>query len=406
LATQSRTAAAFGLAAAVVLGAGMPVLMAPASKSSPLLLFIAACLALSAAVQRDGDLLLAKLRAHLRSPTGLVVIVFTAMVALGVPFAHAPRMSALLLAQFATVAVSGYALALAFPLAAPRRRALIFGLGAAAAAAIIYADLVAGLWLRTVTGGRATTYTYNRGLVTLTVLLWPVLALILASRKLWLMLPIAALLPLAVFAGESQTAVVALIAGVAVFPIAALTPRFTRLAGLAMTLALLAAQPWIGTIMKSLVSPSMNQRFESAHMGDRIGIWLSFEAAAQARWLFGNGFGSSLNMQNAPVATLVPPERVTLLGASHPHNGLLQVWVELGLAGAALAAVLIVMLFQAIGRMRPALQPFALTCFAVIALVTLVSHGLWQAWWWAAILAAVASFATLEQELRRGEPPL
>ncbi len=381
-------------------------MMAPATKSSPLLLAMAASLAVIAAVQREAADILHRLKTWLGSWAGLAILALLAFAAIGIPAAHAPGSSTGQLLQFLAVMAAGVALALTLPDVAPRRRAMIFGLGLAAAAAIILADLSFGLRLRAITGGREASYAYNRGLVTLTVLLWPVLALLLASRKLWLIPPIAALLPLAVWAGDSGTAVVALIAGLAVFPVAALLPRFTRHVGLAMMLALLAIQPWIGTIMQRLVSQSLHRRFESAHTEDRVDIWLSFEAAARAKWLFGNGFGSSLDLQKGPVAAMVPPERVTLLGASHPHNGFLQIWVELGLVGAALVAVLAVMLFRAIGRMRPALQPFALTCVAVIALVTLVSHGLWQAWWWAAILAAVASLLVLEQELRRGEPPL
>jgi O-antigen ligase len=154
------------------------------------------------------------------------------------------------------------------------------------------------------------------------------------------------------------------------------------------------------------LSSGFHERFKGAHSSDRIDIWRSFEAAAQAKWFLGNGFGSSLNLQKAPVAALVPPDRATLLGASHPHNAFLQVWVELGLAGAAIGTVIIALTFTAIGRLRPALQPFALTCFACAALVALVSHGAWQSWWWAVIGACVAGFAVLEQELRRGEPPL
>jgi exopolysaccharide production protein ExoQ len=198
---------------------------------------------------------------------------------------------------------------------------------------------------------------------------------------------------------------VALAVGIAVFPIAALLPRLTRWLGLAATLAAMAAQPWFGSLANAALGGAFHERFKGAHSSDRVDIWLSFEAAAQAKWLFGNGFGASLNLQNAPVAALVPPERVTLLGASHPHNAFLQVWVELGLAGAALTAILMILLFQAIGRMRPALQPFILACFAAAAFVALVSHGAWQAWWWAALAACFAGFAVLEQELRRGEPP-
>ncbi|MGL4240192.1 MAG: O-antigen ligase family protein, partial [Beijerinckiaceae bacterium] len=271
---------------------------------------------------------------------------------------------------------------------------------------IMAADLMSGLWFRNLTGGRDLPYAYNRGLVTLTLLLWPALALVIAARRAWLAVPMLALSLLAVRSGESASAVVSIAVGLLVFPIAAVLPAATRWLGLAGTLALLAVQPWFASLLQSVLTAGFYERFKGAHASDRVDIWLSFEAAARARWLTGNGFGSSWNLQQAPVAALVPPERVTLLGASHPHNAFLQVWVELGAIGAALAGVVIILAFAAIGRMRPALQPFALSCFASAAVVALVSHGAWQPWWWAAISAVIAGFAMLELELRRGEPAL
>jgi exopolysaccharide production protein ExoQ len=350
--------------------------------------------------------LLGRIGEAARRPAGLALLATFAFMAASIAWAHDPRASLQHFAQFAGAAAAGAALALLLPDLAPRRRAALFVAGIVIAAAVIAIDLISGLAFRNLTGGRALPYAYNRGLVTLTLLVWPTLALAIAARKLWLAAPIAILLPLAVFAGESASAVLALTAGLAVFPVAVLLPRLTRWLGLSATLAMLAIQPWFATILQAVLTGGFHERFKGAHSSDRVDIWLSFEAAARAKWLFGNGFGSSLNLQNGPVAALVPPERVTLLGASHPHNAFLQVWVELGLAGAALAAVVITLTFIVIGRMRPPLQPFALTCFAAAALVALVSHGAWQPWWWAAIGACVAGFAMLDHDLRRGEPPL
>jgi O-antigen ligase len=391
----------------VTLGVVLPVMLAPATKSSPLFLAIAAVLSVAAVwTEWGGGALVERFRTAALSWGGGACLALLALMAATIPLAHDPAASLHQFVQLLAVAVAGFALSLCFPDIAPRRRAVLFAAGIVLTAAIIFADLVSGLWLRGVTGGRETAYTYNRGAVTLTLLIWPAFALALSARKMWLALPILAVLPLAVFRGESGTAVLALLAGLAVFPIAFFLPRLTRWLGLAATLALLAVQPWFGSIMQVILGKSFHQRFESAHSSDRVDIWLSFEAAARAKWLFGNGFGSSLNLQNGPVAALIPPERVTLLGASHPHNAYLQLWVELGLAGAALAALLTVLIFRIIARMRPGLQPFVLTWFAVTASVALVSHGAWQAWWWAAIAASAAGFAALEHDLRRGEPPL
>jgi exopolysaccharide production protein ExoQ len=403
---RASPAAASAMAAAVALGVALPLLLVPATKSSALSLSVAAAFSVVAAIAGGAWRHIAgsAVRAAL-SPLGITALLLLAFMAASIPFAHAPGASAGQYLQFTVVIAAGAVLGIAFPAVAPRRRAFLFALGANLTAVLIYADLKTGLWLRTMTGGRVQTFTYNRGLVTLTVLIWPLLALIVASRKLWLIPPLAIALPLAVSTGDSGTAVVALAAGIAVFPVAALLPRLTLITGLGGALLLLAVQPWIGSLMKLLLGQSFHQRFSGAHSGERVDIWLSFEAAVKAKWLFGSGFASSLNMQDAPVAAFVPPERVTMLGASHPHNAFLQIWVELGLVGASIAAVLIALVFRAIAGMRPGLQPFALTCMAVVMLVALVSHGAWQAWW-AAILAAVAAFATLEAELRRSEPPL
>jgi O-antigen ligase len=70
----------------------------------------------------------------------------------------------------------------------------------------------------------------------------------------------------------------------------------------------------------------------------------------------------------------------------HPHNGVLQIWLELGLPGAVLLAAVVALLL--IGLERFSISPAALatgvavlTCFAIIAAV---SYGIWQNWWLAA----------------------
>jgi O-antigen ligase len=67
----------------------------------------------------------------------------------------------------------------------------------------------------------------------------------------------------------------------------------------------------------------------------------------------------------------------------HPHNGILQVWLELGLPGAALVAGLVALLLT--GLERYSISPAALatgvavlTCYVIVAAV---SYGIWQSWW-------------------------
>ncbi len=399
----SRNAALWAVAATLCLGVALPILMAPASKSSPLLLSIAAFFSVMA-LWRSGQMQTAVDQAigAAREPGAILAIGLLVLMAVSILWAHDPAASANQFLQFILPVLAGVLLALAFPVIAVRERMAWWIAGAAIAAAIMLIDIKTGLTLRKLTGGRATDYSYNRGLVTLVVLIWPLLALLAARGRIWWAIALVPI-PLAVLVGESQTAVLGLLAGLLVLPIAWLLPKLTRLAGLSAMLLILATAPFIGTIASKALGAGFHKTFEAGHSDDRVKIWLSFEAAAQRHWISGNGFGSTLNMQNAPVAADVPPERVLLLGASHPHNAFLQLWAELGLAGAILAALLAIRLFGAVGRLKPVLQPFALTWIAVTSAIALVSHGAWQAWWVAAIAASAAGFLAIERELRADE---
>ncbi len=83
----------------------------------------------------------------------------------------------------------------------------------------------------------------------------------------------------------------------------------------------------------------------------------------------------------------------------HPHDCSLQVWLELGLPGAALVTILWLGLLRRVvsqpGRMRQAAGAGAMTAYLTIGAV---SFGLWQPWWLAvgvlAILAGVVAART------------
>jgi exopolysaccharide production protein ExoQ len=389
-----------GLAATFVLGVVLPLAMTPASKSSPLFLGLAAVLAAAAAFRSSpADPVRATVTKALRTPVTLAAMALIALMAISCFWAHDRGASLNQLVQFVIPVTCGIVLALAFPGVAHKGRAFWWCLAAGMTALIVAIDIRTGLHLRQITGGRVADYSYNRAIVTLTLLAWPLLALVLVRRQ-WLLLALLAPVPIAVYTGESQTAVLGMLVGVLVLPLAWLLPRLTNWLGLITVLGVLAISPFFGTLAGQALGARFHKVMEAGHSDDRVQIWLSFEAAAQKKWLLGNGFGSSLNLQNAAVAKEIAPERVTLLGASHPHNAFLQLWVELGLAGAALAALLFVFLFGAIRRAEPRLQPFMLTWVAVVCAIALVSHGAWQAWWVAAIAASAAGFLAIAHELR------
>jgi O-antigen ligase len=67
----------------------------------------------------------------------------------------------------------------------------------------------------------------------------------------------------------------------------------------------------------------------------------------------------------------------------HPHNVTLQIWLELGVPGAVLLALLVARLWLALGAMKwPRLYAAAVGGSLTAAFVVgLASYGLWQEWW-------------------------
>jgi O-antigen ligase len=75
----------------------------------------------------------------------------------------------------------------------------------------------------------------------------------------------------------------------------------------------------------------------------------------------------------------------------HPHNGPLQVWLELGAVGALIAAAFWWLALSGLARPRANVAAAAATATAAVYLLFgAVNFGLWQEWWLAlGALAAV-----------------
>jgi O-antigen ligase len=87
----------------------------------------------------------------------------------------------------------------------------------------------------------------------------------------------------------------------------------------------------------------------------------------------------------------------------HPHNGPLQVWLELGAVGALMAAAVWWLALSKLTREKPDLVAAAATASAAVYLLFGgVNFGLWQEWWLAlaALAAAVAAAAKGQNVLR------
>ncbi|MDP1618647.1 O-antigen ligase [Phenylobacterium sp.] len=90
----------------------------------------------------------------------------------------------------------------------------------------------------------------------------------------------------------------------------------------------------------------------------------------------------------------------------HPHNGALQIWLELGVIGAAAATVFWVAIFHRLERPQADLGAAAGAAAAVSYLTfAAVSFGVWQEWWLALGALAVVVTAAAQRLPARAPKP-
>ena len=71
----------------------------------------------------------------------------------------------------------------------------------------------------------------------------------------------------------------------------------------------------------------------------------------------------------------------------HPHNAALQLWLELGVPGAVLFALLVALAWQALAA-APWPRLFAAAAGASLAIALIAcfaSYGIWEEWWLATL---------------------
>ncbi|HUN51893.1 MAG TPA: O-antigen ligase family protein [Candidatus Sulfotelmatobacter sp.] len=283
--------------------------------------------------------------------------------------------------------------------AARRRLGILVTAAVALGVLLLAIEEASGVWLSrmlhewqhgnmVVSGG-----VLDRGL-TVTVLLGFVAAIGLARRG-WLLPGFAAMFPalLVSFFANSHSARIAAAVGIGIFILVWFAgPWLVRGLGiLAGVFVLIMPMLPFGPLSPMLLKPLLTGvKYSALH---RLYIWEFTAHRIADHPLAGWGLNSA---RTIPGGDQVAPGGGELL-ALHPHNGALQVWLELGLPGAILFAALLWLIFAAIARLEDRFARAAAAGLAVAALgIACLSFGIWQNWWvsslgFAAALAAGVS---------------
>lgn len=381
---------AFGAQAALAVALAAPVVMIPARVVPPTLLVIVAVL-LGLATWRGGRFAatLAVLREGIGRPLVLALLALLGLSALSLVWTPAPgRGGAFLSHMIGTSALLAFCLAaIVVERPALHRLAPAFILVIASIALVL--DLATGGGVRALFGTAAEPFRLNRAAVAIVLLLPLATALLVRGARRWAIVPVWALGVWAAFASDSETAKLALPLTAVVFAFAVPRPvlgiRTVTTAAIAATLAIPLAAPYA----TDLIPAGIRSDPDLVGVIIRADIWAAYAALIAERPFPGYGIEAGHVAAILPETLGFTPERRALLDWGHPHNGPLQIWFELGAIGVVLACLLLWRLGRAIERHAGDLLPAATATFAAAYAVFFVSHGAWQAWWWA-LLALVA----------------
>ena len=232
----------------------------------------------------------------------------------------------------------------------------------------------------------------NRGASALTMLAWP-LAAYLWTRWSWIigLLPLAGIAVLLPFL-ESSAAQLGLVLGLFGASLVALHRQSGRVLVAGVLVFGMAASPFLAQGLFQAESSHFSWLPASAK--DRVAIWQFSSERIFERPVFGWGFDSSRDIANHFETS--PPEEFQgqedlgnrrAVMRLHPHNASLQVLLETGFVGLALAAALLWFVTGPLRRPPSIGTSMSVGFFMATFGIAATAYGIWQNQWIALIIS-------------------
>lgn len=230
---------------------------------------------------------------------------------------------------------------------------------------------------------------FDRGSTTVALMLWPVmLGLIARGRRLLL---VDVLLPAAgvIFALPSRAAMLSLVVGALVLPIAWVAPRVTVAALGAGFVALVVAMPVLPLESAEIARIHQAAPWIPASGFHRLAIWHFGAERIAERPVLGWGLDASRDLPHGSDMLDDPNLPQVLIGYGqnlplHPHNAPLQWRLELGIPGTILGTLAVLWILAkafSLSASNRATRAISIAVIPAALVVALLSYGFWQAWW-------------------------
>ncbi len=388
---------AIGVAA--LMGFALPVLMVVANKSAPAVLAAAAVAAHAAVLLagRGADLA-ARYRKLVGSPLVLLTASILALLVLSGTWSIDAHLTTRGLIEGVPELVFLLGLAATWPLIADGGDAHWLRAGIVVAGLLILFEHGSGMPLHALVRARGEAWDLKRSAVPPLLLLWPAIAMAWPQRRFALVAGLVVAVAIGIAASHSGAPGAALGLGAAIFALAIVTPRLALgVTGVGLAVLIVSA-PWTGSILTRALPPDARQELREEHAEHRLTIWSAFEHRGFDRPWLGHGFNASFSVATAPRPDgSPPPADSSHIVGFHPHDVMLQFWIELGSLGLVAAAVALSFTFgRLIHHRGPALAARLGLLVGVLG-VGLVGLSAWQPWWIACVGAALLWFERAER---------
>ena len=270
-------------------------------------------------------------------------------------------------------------------------------------ACIAFVDVISGYSIAQVLniakhGGSWSHYMHgfviNNGISLLIMLFWPT-TIFLWSQKYYKLIFLSIIITSLITIQSSNFAsVVAIGVGLFSFIFAFFIPRFTyKFAAVGLTILILGT-PFFMKSLPDAQTIGKNLPELSYSIYPRLVIWQFASNLAMEKPITGHGIRTSRVLSKNPnqVPFLYRDNGKLLTGNTkeiplHPHNGLIQIWLELGAVGALLVLTIVLCTLQNIKRSKAPkiFKSLAFAAFMSTLCLISVSYGLWQSWWMGAL---------------------
>jgi exopolysaccharide production protein ExoQ len=229
----------------------------------------------------------------------------------------------------------------------------------------------------------------SQGAVICTLFLCPVLLNLLKHGKKYRASALALFAVSTLAFSGNLSSFVALIVGFGIFGYCFIIPSIANRVIIGFLVFMIAAAPIIPRLIPNIQDLGRRVSFLPHSAYPRIFIWQYAADYISEDPILGKGLNSSRALHdkddvvsfyiNKPGGGLRTSEPIPL----HPHNGILQIWLELGLVGASILMLFLVMIARHIAKvpvdnwMRAG---FYATFFIGLTIAS-ISYGIWQSWW-------------------------